>query len=380
MNDSTEFIKAIKDAGVIFATGVPDSLLGGVVDSISSQFGENHLVAANEGGAIGLAIGHYLSSGLPTLVYMQNSGLGNAINPLVSLADPLIYGVPMLLLVGWRGEVYDNGTQIQDEPQHIQQGRITLNQLKLLGIPHFIVSKDISANDVVGEALELTVKSGCPVAIVVRKGSFSSSRTKEDSQDSSLLSREQAVDTIIRSIPTSIPVISTTGMISRELFELRRGGGMGHALDFLTVGGMGHAISIAVGVAINRQDKKVLCLDGDGALLMHMGGLSISATRKNLIHVVLNNRSHDSVGGQPTCATHLNLKSIAKECGYDLVIGASSISELNQAIETALANNFSVFIEVDCKKGARQNLGRPTVSPSENKICFMNAIGDKRDG
>jgi len=383
MIDPLVFRAALDKADIRFVTGVPDSLLKDVCACISSCYpAERHIIAANEGSSIGLAIGYYLATARPALVYMQNSGLGNVVNPIASLADPQVYGIPMVLMVGWRGEVKTDGTQLHDEPQHVKQGQMTIAQLEILGIPYRVIDEntqdiDVVLKDLVNQALQ---RSG-PVAMVVRKQTFSSFKFSAERHNKQLLTRESAIKLLINQLPVNTPVVSTTGMASRELFEYRKATKAGHDHDFLTVGGMGHASQIATGIALSQPNNKVLCIDGDGAVLMHMGSLTISAKQPNLIHVVINNGAHDSVGGQPTVAEHLDLAKIAEACGYGYVAHVSTEQEVIRTIKTALTASSSAFIEIKCKCGARADLGRPDRTPSANKqdfMKFLKGVSDER--
>ena len=383
MIDPLVFRTALDEADIRFVTGVPDSLLKDVCACISSCYpAEQHIIAANEGSAIGLAIGQYLATARPALVYMQNSGLGNVVNPIASLADPQVYGIPMLLMVGWRGEIKADGTQLKDEPQHVKQGQVTVAQLEVLGIPFQVIDENTQEiNIVLKDLVKLSLERCGPVALLVRKNTFSSFKFSLQRNDENFLTREAAIKLLIDNIPVNTPVVSTTGMASRELFEYRKATGSGHSRDFLTVGGMGHASQIATGLALSQPKHKVLCIDGDGAVLMHMGSLTISAKQANLIHVVINNGAHDSVGGQPTVAEHLNLAKIAEACGYGYVAQASTEQEIINSIKAAVNTSNSAFIEIKCKCGARADLGRPDRAPSANKqdfMKFLKGVSDER--
>lgn len=375
MLDPKAFTNALQQAGISFFTGVPDSLLKDICAYITAELPASmHQIATNEGSGIGLAIGHYLATRRPALVYMQNSGLGNTVNPVASLADPLVYGIPMLLMVGWRGEINTNGEQLHDEPQHIQQGRITLRQLETLNIPFEVFdASTLEFESRLAALYSCAVERSGPVAIVIRKQTFTSyilgPKVKAD-----LPTREAAIQAMIEVLPADTPVVATTGMASRELFECRRACKQGHQRDFLTVGGMGHASQIATGIAMNRQGGKVVCLDGDGAILMHLGGLATASRQHNLVHIVINNGAHDSVGGQPTLATELSLAAIAQPLGYSLTTVASSLDEFRHALQDALAHSGSAFIEVRCRTGARADLGRPDTPPADNKRIFMDFL------
>jgi phosphonopyruvate decarboxylase len=379
------FLSALQTEQVQFFAGVPDSLLKELCACFSDTLATGqHVIAANEGGAIGLAIGHYLATHQPALVYMQNSGLGNVVNPIASLADPQVYGIPMLLVIGWRGELNAQGEQIHDEPQHVKQGQITLSQLDVLGLPYLVMADDVqAAHAQIKTLLQQAETRQGPVALVVRKQSFAPYKpVKTSTAPASALadklpvlhSREHMIEQIVSALPEDAAVVATTGMASRELFELRKAQQAGHGRDFLTVGGMGHASQIACGIALAQPDRQVVCIDGDGALLMHMGSLTISAQQANLLHIVLNNGAHDSVGGQPTVAAQLTLAEIASAAGYAQVYSVSGAESLNTALQQALASGKSSFIEVLCRKGARADLGRPTRTPAQNKQDFMQFL------
>jgi len=377
MISPNKFVDSLHENDIQFVTGVPDSLLKEVCASITSSLKKDqHVIAANEGSAIALAIGYYLGSQTPSLVYMQNSGLGNTINPLASLADKAIYSIPMILMIGWRGEIMDDGCQLKDEPQHVKQGAITLELLKTMGIPYQIIDKDSDdISLILKKAKDETIKQQSPVAIVVRKGTFESFKSDETSckQDYDL-SREEALGLLLDLLPANSPIVSTTGMISREVYELRKSKPTPRLLDFLTVGGMGYASSIAAGISIARPNEKVICLDGDGALLMHSGALSNTSDQNNLIHIVLNNEAHDSVGGQPTKGNEVNFQTMAKAFGYKNTFLCLSKEDLYKSMSNVLSIEGSTFIEIKCRKGFRQGLGRPDTSPLENKLNFLKSM------
>jgi phosphonopyruvate decarboxylase len=373
--DPSDFLAHLLSREVKFYTGVPDSLLAEFCACVTARLdGENHVIAHGEGGAVAMAIGHHLATGHPALVYMQNSGLGNAINPITSLAAAEVYGIPMLLLIGWRAELDDAGGQFPDEPQHALQGRVTCGQLDLLGIPHEVIdagSRDWSRT--IDRLLDEARAGSRPVALVVRRQTFGQF-ARDPVPAAASITREAAIEACLSSVPDDMPVICTTGMASRELFELRVRRGESGRGDFLTVGGMGYALQIAVGVALARSDRRVLCLDGDGALLMQMGGLPYGARAANLVHVVINNAAHESVGAQPTLARAIDLPAIAVGCGYRLVRRVEQVEKLRAVLAEAAARSESVFIEVRCGVGHRSDLGRPTRSPQENKVRFMGAL------
>ncbi|EGC77161.1 phosphonopyruvate decarboxylase [Treponema denticola] len=372
------FYELLKENGTGFFTGVPDSLLKSFCAYITDNVeGKNHIIAANEGCAVGLAAGHYFATGRVPLVYMQNSGLGNTVNPLLSLADREVYSVPLLLVIGWRGE-----PNVHDEPQHIKQGRVTRSLLDAMEIPYCILSDEEAEVKLQLEKAYSHIKaSSSPYAVVVRKGIFDSYKLKTNEAVPAEMSREEAIEKIILNAPSNACFVSTTGMASRELYELRDKHSQGHAKDFLTVGSMGHASQIALGIALSKPGKKIFCIDGDGAAIMHLGGLTAIGSQrpKNMVHIILNNGAHDSVGGQPTVGRKINLCSIAFACGYTKVVSVKTIKELETQLEYLSSAEGSFLIEVLVSKGARADLGRPKSSPIENKRAFMEFLEEKHD-
>lgn len=371
------FYELLKENGTGFFTGVPDSLLKSFCAYITANVeGKNHIIAANEGCAVGLAAGYYFATGRVPLVYMQNSGLGNTVNPLLSLADKEVYSVPILLVIGWRGE-----PGVHDEPQHIKQGRVTCSLLDAMEIPYCILSdKETEAKVQLEKAYSHIKASSSPYAIIVRKGIFDSYKLKTNETVPTEMSREEVIEKIILNAPSNVCFVSTTGMASRELYELRDKHGQGHAKDFLTVGSMGHASQIALSIALSKPARKIFCIDGDGAAIMHLGGLTTIGTQKpkNMVHIVLNNGAHDSVGGQPTVGRKINLCAVAQACGYDKVVPVKTLEELQSRLKDLCTNSGSVFIEVLVSKGARPDLGRPKSSPIENKRAFMEFLEEKK--
>lgn len=374
--DAGAFVDALLARDVTYFAGVPDTLLRQFCSALRTRLpAHRHLIACNEGAAVGTAVGHYLATGTLGMVYMQNSGLGNAMNPLLSLAARQVCGVPMLLLVGWRGE--PEGAA--DEPQHQRQGAVTLALLQACGLRHALLEHEASRCWAqLDEAVQQAKYLGEPVALLVRRGLFSSSFGDGCVRAAGLaggLAREQALEACIDALPSDAVTVTTTGMAARELFEIRARRGMDHALDFLAVGGMGHAAAIAFAIAQARPRRCVVCLDGDGAMLMHMGALSHCAQAANLLHVVINNGAHDSVGGQPTAAAALELGRFASAAGYAHVASVGEAAELRGVLGELLQRRGSSFIEVRCVKGSRADLGRPRIPPRINKERFMSAIG-----
>ncbi len=364
----SDFYDILTRCNITFFTGVPDSLLKDICAYITDHTGsDRHIITANEGNAVALAAGYYLSTGYPGLVYMQNSGLGNAVNPLTSLADPDVYSIPLLMLIGWRGEP---GTK--DEPQHVKQGKITLQLLETLGIPYSILPEEpVQALLTVQEAVRTMQQGLCPYALVVRAGTFQPYQLQQQMAMPYEMVREDAVKIFADwSQPTDV-VVSTTGKASRELFEQReRVNRLGQ--DFLTVGSMGHASHIALGIALIRSNKQVYCLDGDGAFIMHMGALTTIGCQgvPNFKHIVLNNGAHDSVGGQPTAGFAIDIPSIARACGYRHVATVQTRAQLVTHLDQLRASRGPALLEILVKPGARPNLGRPTTTPIQNKESF----------
>ncbi|MDR0706393.1 MAG: phosphonopyruvate decarboxylase [Treponema sp.] len=375
------FYESLASRGVDFFTGVPDSLLKHFCAYITDHAAdERHIIAANEGAAVALAAGYHLATNKIPLVYMQNSGIGNAVNPLLSLADPDVYRIPLTLVIGWRGQ-----PGAPDEPQHAKQGKVTVPLLESMGIPYVIMADNESA---LGEQIELCyekiAETGGQFAFVVRKDIFAPYGLQKKRDIEAEMTREEAIEEIVAASGKDEIFVSTTGMASRELYEIRDKRREGHERDFLTVGSMGHASSMALSIALQKPTLNVTCLDGDGALLMHMGALAAIGARKprNFRHIALNNGAHDSVGGQPTIAADIDLPAVARACGYEHTHRVRTKADLRTALaensaEQEAARHALAFIEVRVKKGARKNLGRPKTSPIENKTAFMRHIGEQ---
>ncbi|WP_030155847.1 phosphonopyruvate decarboxylase [Glycomyces sp. NRRL B-16210] len=372
MIEPGRFIDQLTELGVEFYTGVPDSLLKQLGSHIMATLPrERHVIAANEGAAVGLAIGHYMRTAKPAVVYLQNSGFGNLVNPVLSLADPDVYGIPMLVVVGWRGQ-----PGVKDEPQHVKQGRVQEALLDAAGLPWAVLPKDPDAADkAVAEALATATEQSSPFFLLVEKGTFADGE-KVASPKPALASREEALIAAAEAVGSEAAIVSTTGMLSRELFEYReRVGGDGDR-DFLTVGGMGHASSIALGVAMAEPDREVWCFDGDGALLMHLGSLAVIADHapSTYFHIVFNNGVHDSVGGQPTSVGVVDVAAAAKALGYRYAASTEDLSSLPEQIAALRAAGGPALLELKVKPGNRKDIGRPTRTPAEAKAAFMGAL------
>lgn len=363
----------IRSMDVEFYTGVPDSLLRPLCDFLIDAYGVSgkHLIAANEGNCAALAAGYYLATGKVPLIYLQNSGIGNMINPVASLLHEKVYGIPCVFVVGWRGEPGET-----DEPQHAFQGEITLSLLRDLEIETCILKKNTSDEEweIEIERIKTTLLKNRSIAIVVEKGALSYSDKRRYSNNYKMR-REDILKHILEISEKDI-LVATTGKTSREVFEIRELRHENHECDFLTVGSMGHCSSIALGIALAKPEKRVWCIDGDGALLMHMGALALIGQRKpdNLIHVVINNGAHETVGGMPTVAGDINLVNIALGCGYHLAYSISDIETLDRILGRVKKTRQLTMIEIKSSIGSRENLGRPTTSTKENKIKFMEYL------
>ncbi len=366
--------KLFEIIGSQFYTGVPDSQLKALCNFLMSKYGidkEHHVIAANEGNCLALAAGYHLATSRIPVVYMQNSGEGNIINPLASLVNDRVYAIPVVFIIGWRGE-----PGIHDEPQHIFQGIVTEKLMNDMDVSTFVIGRE-TTDEEVSEAMsdfKELLDAGKQVAFIIRKGALEyDGKVKYGNEYS--LNREEVIRHIAK-VTGDDPVISTTGKISRELFEIRTAAGQGHGTDFLTVGSMGHCSSIALGVATGKPEKKVWCIDGDGAMLMHMGAMAVigSVCPKNMIHIVINNGAHETVGGMPTVASSVDVVGIAKACGYPNAVSVSDYDELDRELGLAQNRNGLTLIEVKCQIGARDDLGRPTTTALENKIGFMEHL------
>ena len=365
------FVKAL---GADFFTGVPDSQLKALCNYLMSTYGvdgKHHIIAANEGNCTAIAAGYHLATGKVPVVYMQNSGQGNIINPVASLLNGDVYGMPCIFVIGWRGE-----PGVHDEPQHIFQGKVTVKLMEDMDIPVCILSKDTTEEELAAqmESFQPLLAEGKQVCFVVRKGALAFDGKVKYANDNTMLRED-----IVRHIAAAAgedPIVSTTGKASRELFEIREANGQSHCYDFLTVGSMGHSSSIALGIALQQPQRKVWIIDGDGAVLMHMGSMAVLASQNpgNIVHIVINNGAHETVGGQPTAMANVDVVAVAKGCGYPNAVSVDSFEALDAALAEARAKNELTLIEVKCAIGARDDLGRPTTTAQENKQAFMEFL------
>lgn len=373
---TADFLNGMDALGVSFYTGVPDSLLKPLNDTLFDRFGTDgrHIVAANEGGAVGLAAGHYIATGRPALCYLQNSGIGNAVNPIASLLNERVYGIPCVFVVGWRGE-----PGVQDEPQHAFQGLITRELLEMLGLSVFELGPQTDAEAFASmlSRCKPLLGAGQSVAFLVHKGGLCGAPPVAFAS-AGLLKREDALRELLRASGDTDIFVATTGKTSREVFELREELRQDHARDFLTVGSMGHAGMIALGVALEKPEYTVWCLDGDGAALMHMGGLAVERRRNaaNLIHVLLNNGAHESVGGMPVAGGKLRFQPVAEALGFDCQT-ADSAEALRSLLPVLRASGGKGprFVELLLCQGSRADLGRPAQTPRENLRGLMHTLG-----
>ena len=366
MIDTKAFYDDLLARGMDFFAGVPDSLLSSLCACIKvNSPAEKNITAANEGNAVGMAAGYHIATGRFPVVYMQNSGQGNAVNPLLSLCDEEVYRVPVLLIIGWRGE-----PGVHDEPQHVKQGKVTLSLLETMGIEYKILEDDYRPQ--LDWCLREMQENGKPVALVVRKGAFAKyvipkAEPKYD------IKREEALENILSAVGDGF-IVSTTGKTSREIFEIRERRGQGHERDFLTVGSMGHTASIALGMALG-SDKEVYCVDGDGSFLMHMGGMGVAAQNapRNFHYILINNGAHESVGGQPTIAFDIDVPGVLTSVGFAKVLTARSGEEILNGVAALRTEPKSALI-IYVNQGSREDLGRPTIGPEQNKINMMRVF------
>lgn len=369
----SEFLEMLVRNGLSHFIGVPDSTLSGLSTEIEgSSSVDIHLISPNEGTAVALAIGYHLATRKIPVVYMQNSGLGNALNPLVSLAHPEVFGVQMLLIIGWRGV-----PGRVDEPQHIVQGAISRELLRVVGMNSLIVDKNLSLSELEKFVKEQSDVSNGPFALVVNPDVLTEAAKIKASPKSPSLSREGALIAVIESLPEDAIVVATTGKLSRELSEYRETANL-IVKDFLTIGGMGHANAIALAIAMQKPDRTVVCLDGDGAFQMHLGASALigEISAGNFTHILFNNGIHESVGGQKIAAPHIDYLGLTASFGYkgyDLLV---SQDEIFSGIPNICTRSGPNFVEIRVNDEVRTNLKRPKCGPKENKIAFQAYISN----
>jgi len=364
-----QLAKIFKSQSFTFFTGVPCSIFKDWLNFVGEKKQFQKVAVASEGEACAIASGFYLATGKTPVVYMQNSGLGNSVDPLTSLMNKEVYGIPALLLISWRGE-----PRIKDEPQHLKMGKITFRLLNTLGIPFVALSdNEKTAGRQIKKAKAYLKKRELPYAIIVRKGTVASYQAKKK-KDKYSLTRERAIELIIGELKGNAAVISTTGKTSRELFELRKRKRQGHKCDFYTLGSMGCSAGIALGVALQKPKKKVFVFDGDGSVLMKMGTLATVGhyLPKNFYHIIFDNNTHDSTGGQRTVSDTVQFDKVAKACGYKSARVLSREKEIKESLSNIKQGPLMLVIKV--KKGSREGLGRPTLSPLKMKKSFMKFL------
>lgn len=368
-----QYFQLLADNNVEFFTGVPDSLLKQLCLCINDNVSnDKHIIAANEGNAIALATGYHLGTNRLAAVYMQNSGIGNAINPLLSLADSEVYSIPMILIIGWRGE-----PGVKDEPQHVKQGKVQLDLLDSINLPYDIIfADDTEWKQKITKGINTAISENRPYAIVVKKGTFDKYSVVEDTAESELMTREEALKILLKHIPKDAVLVSTTGKTSREIFEIRENNDEPHFKDFLTVGSMGHCSSIALGIALAQPKRKVICIDGDGAFIMHMGSLAAigKARLNNFYHILMNNYVHESVGGQETAIDAIDVKGVVKSANYKNIFGIETTNGLLNNLSDFFKNGGPNFMEIKLKPGSRADLGRPTIKPIDNKCNLIEFL------
>lgn len=371
----SSFIAQLQRIASSHFLGVPDSQLKALCNYLYKNCGisPDHIIAANEGNCTALAAGYYLATGKVPVAYMQNSGLGNVVNPVASLLNDKVYGIPCVFVIGWRGE-----PGLKDEPQHIFQGAVTLDLLKVMDIASFVVRKDTTEQELAAQMAEFQplLAAGKSVAFVIAKEALTYDE-KVSFKNDFTMTREEVIRHIT-AFSGEDPIVSTTGKASRELFEIRVRNGQPHKYDFLTVGSMGHSSSIALGIALSKPHTKIWCIDG--AALMHMGALAVIGSQRprNLVHIVINNGAHESVGGLPTAARSASLAKVAEACGYVNVKTVGTFAELDAALKDARNADELTFIEAKTAIGARADLGRPTTSAMENRDGFMAYLKELR--
>lgn len=364
----------VENLGSDFYTGVPDSQLRELCDYLMTMYGtdpKHHIIAANEGNCVGIAAGYHLATGKVPVVYLQNSGEGNIINPLASLLNNEVYSIPCIFIIGWRG-----APGVHDEPQHVFQGKVTLKLLEVMDVSYAEVCPETTAASLKAKMHEFNraLHLGKQVAFIVRKNALTYEKKNVYRNEHKLL-REEVIRCIVREAEGDV-IVCTTGKAGRELFEIREEQGQSHARDFLTVGSMGHCSSIAMGIALQQPQKRVWCIDGDGAMLMHLGALPVisSCRPKNLVHVVIHNGAHESVGGQPNAMEGLYASGLARASGYPYAACAAAMDDLLRELKIIKSSKCLAFLEVKTAIGSRANLGRPTTKPLENKQGFMEYL------
>lgn len=347
-----DLLNTLKKKKINFFTGVPDSVL----KNLTYKFKKNHISVNNEGTAVSLAAGYYLATGKLPCVYMQNSGLGNAINPLISITNKNIYSIPSILIIGWRGS-----PNSKDEPQHQVMGKKTKQILKLLGIKYFVArnKKDLEKFE---KMIEYSRSKLTSIACLIERSSIKNKKSKTQKKiiNKYKVYRYNFIKELVDLIKIKSNVISSTGFISRELDHILSKKKYLNIKPFYMVGGMGHSASLTLGVSL-KSKKQNICLDGDGALLMHLGSLGIVKKygKKNFKYILLRNDTHESVGCQPTNSTHINYKILSKSFGFRKYLLITKELDFKNVVKKLINSPGPSFLEVRIKNGSISNLGRP---------------------
>ena len=350
----SSLIGILKKNNSNFFTGVPDSVLKELSIYLQAKNKKNHVIATNEGSAVSIAIGHYLSTNKIPSVYMQNSGLSNALNPLISIAHPKVYSIPLVLIIGWRGS-----PRVKDEPQHNVKGKITEKILKLLNIKYTIIrgNKDLKKFD---KQIKDAKKNKSIVACLIEQGTLEKNNKKIKKKDFYKVDKENFFKTLLETLDNKSKIISSTGYNSREIMHIRNKYRLKKSKDFYMVGGMGHTSSVALGYSLSTN-KKTICIDGDGSFLMHLGSIKTAGNfaNKNFKYILLNNNTHDSVGGQSTYVKNIDLEKLSKSLGFKKFYSIRNNQNLKKNLKQFLSGNSLNFLEVKVTNSKIKNLPRP---------------------
>ena len=372
VNQQTLF-QELDKLGVKFFTGVPDSLLNDFCLYLVNNIPDGrHVMAANEGNAIAIAAGNYMATGNIPVVYMQNSGIGNATNPLLSLTHDCVYGIPMILVIGWRGD-----PSINDHAQHKKQGELTPVLMSDMDIPYEILDADDTVIDKFTWAVNKAKEISAPVALIAKKAILTQKEKKQTYADSKLMNREEAVAAVVDVIGEDAIYLGTTGRATREVHEQLIAHGIGEGHEWQNVGSMGHVSSVGLGLALARPDKRIVVFDGDAAAVMHMGALATNCRYKagNMLHIVLNNGVNESVGGQPSAGYLIDLTTIAKACGYRTVgHPVETKEELQQIVRENHSGEMPLFIDVHVRQGIRSDMPKLNIDHKAQKETLMKNL------
>lgn len=373
MVNQQSLFEALDRLGVKFFTGVPDSLLNDFCLYMTNNIPDSrHVMAANEGNAIGIAAGSYMATGNIPLVYMQNSGIGNATNPLLSLTHNCVYGIPMILVIGWRGD-----PSINDHAQHKKQGELTPVLMKDMDIPYEILDNDDTVIEKFTWAVTKAKEISSPVALIAKKAILTQKEKKQQYPESILMNREEAISAVIDVFGEDAIYLGTTGRATREVHEQLKMHGIGEGHEWQNVGSMGHVSSVGLGLALACPDKKIVVFDGDAAAVMHMGALATNCRYKasNLIHIVLNNGVNESVGGQQSAGQLIDLTGVAKSCGYrNIGHAVENKEELQQVMRTLPGDDMPAFVDVHVRQGIRPDMPKLNIDHKAQKEALMKYI------